>query len=154
MIEVKEVSQVYQDNVLDRVSLTISNEIVGIVGKSGSGKSTLLRLINLIESPSAGEIVIDGVNTTGLTKKMRRSLQQDIAMIFQQFNLLHNLTVYDNVFLPLKIAGKSQRQVMETLDFVGMSEKASVYPTSLSGGEKQRVAIAPCFGQRTKDPLV
>ena len=63
MIEVKEVSQVYQDNVLDRVSLTINNEIVGIVGKSGSGKSTLLRLINLIESPSAGEIVIDGVNT-------------------------------------------------------------------------------------------
>lgn len=106
MIEVKEVSQVYQDNVLDRVSLTISNEIVGIVGKSGSGKSTLLRLINLIESPSAGEIVIDGVNTTGLTKKMRRSLQQDIAMIFQQFNLLHNLTVYDNVFFAFKISWK------------------------------------------------
>ena len=150
MIEVKEVSQVYQDNVLDRVSLTISNEIVGIVGKSGSGKSTLLRLINLIESPSAGEIVIDGVNTTGLTKKMRRSLQQDIAMIFQQFNLLHNLTVYDNVFLPLKLAGKSQRQVMETLDFVGMSEKASVYPASLSGGEKQRVAIARALVKEPK----
>ena len=69
MIEVKEVSLSISGQCPDRVSLTINNEIVGIVGKSGSGKSTLLRLINLIESPSAGEIVIDGVNTTGLTKK-------------------------------------------------------------------------------------
>jgi D-methionine transport system ATP-binding protein len=150
MIEVKQVSQVYQATVLDHVSLTIQNEIVGIVGKSGSGKSTLLRLLNLMESPSAGEIVIDGVSTGGLTKKMKRKVQQDIAMIFQQFNLLHNLTVYENVCLPLKLAGKSQQPVMDFLDFVGMSDKASMYPASLSGGEKQRVAIARALVKEPK----
>jgi D-methionine transport system ATP-binding protein len=150
MIEVKNVSKVYQDTVLNQVSLTIGDEVVGIVGKSGSGKSTLLRLLNLIESPTTGEIIIDGVNSTMLTKKSRRKQQQDIAMVFQQFNLLHNLTVYENVFLPLKLAGKSADKVMETLEFVGMADKASAYPAMLSGGEKQRVAIARALVKEPK----
>lgn len=126
-------------------------EIVGIVGKSGSGKSTLLRLLNLMEQPSAGQILIDGVDVQTLSKKDVRQQQQQMGMIFQQYNLLENLKIYDNVALPLKLLKQQQREkIMDLLTFVDMAEKAEAYPAQLSGGEKQRVAIARALSRNPK----
>lgn len=126
-------------------------EIVGIVGKSGSGKSTLLRLLNLMEQPSAGQILIDGVDVQTLSKKDVRQQQQQMGMIFQQYNLLENLKIYDNVALPLKLLKQQQpKKIVDLLTFVDMAEKAGVYPAQLSGGEKQRVAIARALSRNPK----
>lgn len=126
-------------------------EIVGIVGKSGSGKSTLLRLLNLMEQPSAGQILIDGVDVQILSKKDVRQQQQQMGMIFQQYNLLENLKIYDNVALPLKLLKQQQpEKIVDLLTFVDMAEKAEAYPAQLSGGEKQRVAIARALSRNPK----
>lgn len=145
MIRLHHVSKNYQQvNALEALTFQIDQgEIVGVVGKSGSGKSTLLRLLNLIEAPSEGEIYFQEKEIQTLTKKEIQQTKQTIGLIFQHYNLLSNLTVYQNVALPLKLLGKSsQEKVEELLAFVGMSAKAQYYPAKLSGGEKQRVAIA------------
>lgn len=129
---------------IDGLSLTISSgEIVGIVGKSGSGKSTLLRLLNLMDVPSQGELFFQGEAVLAWSARKIRQEKQKIGMVFQQYNLLHNLTVRQNIELPLKLAHqKNPEHVQALLEFVGLAEKSERYPAALSGGEKQRVAIA------------
>lgn len=123
-----------------------AGEIHGIIGFSGAGKSTLLRLVNLLERPDAGDVIVHGQNLTRLPAAGLRRARHRIGMIFQHFNLLHNLTVAENVALPMRIAGEGPARIRERVDvclaFVGLAEKAQVYPSHLSGGQKQRVAIA------------
>jgi D-methionine transport system ATP-binding protein len=128
-------------------------DIFGLIGKSGAGKSTLLRLINLLERPDQGTITVAGRELTRLDKRQLREARQNIGMIFQQFNLLQNASVFDNVAFPLKIHGAMNlphiaRRVHECLALVGLSEKVDSYPAQLSGGQKQRVAIARALASR------
>jgi D-methionine transport system ATP-binding protein len=133
---------------VDGVSLQVrAGDIVGLIGKSGAGKSTLLRLVNLLERPDAGAVRVGGHELTGLGKRALREARQRIGMIFQQFNLLQNASVFDNVAFPLKIHGGLSRaqiagRVRECLAIVDLADKIDSYPAQLSGGQKQRVAIA------------
>lgn len=121
-------------------------EIIGIIGKSGAGKSTLLRCINLLEQPDSGEVIINNHDITHLHGKALRLARHDMAMIFQQFNLLNSKTVYDNIALPMRIQGISEDDIREKiadlLNLVELADKSEAYPGELSGGQKQRVAIA------------
>lgn len=123
-----------------------AGEIFGLMGYSGAGKSTLLRLINLLERPDSGRVVVDKQDLTAMSEAQLRRARQNIGMIFQQFNLLANRTVAQNVAFPLEIAGwdadKIAERVNECLDVVGLNERAGHYPAQLSGGQKQRVGIA------------
>ncbi len=151
-IELRNVSRRYTDPGgrsvgVQPTSLSVpQGEIHGIIGFSGAGKSTLLRLVNLLERPDAGEVIVHGDDLTRLSAAGLRQARHRIGMIFQHFNLLHNQTVADNVALPMRIAGADPARIRERvqvcLDFVGLAEKADVYPGRLSGGQKQRVAIA------------
>jgi D-methionine transport system ATP-binding protein len=132
---------------LDRVSLKIERgEIFGIIGRSGAGKSTLIRTINALERVDAGRVVVDGRDLALLDEAELNRVRRNIGMIFQHFNLLSTKTVFDNVELPLKLAGHPRRArrsaVRRMLDLVGLREKADAYPAKLSGGQKQRVGIA------------
>ena len=132
---------------LDNVTLTVEpGEILGVIGYSGAGKSTLVRMINGLDSPTSGALLLDGTNIVGLPEKQLRKLRRNIGMIFQQFNLMHSRTAAGNVEYPLKLAGmpKEQRvkRVAELLNFVGLADRGSNYPEQLSGGQKQRVGIA------------
>lgn len=121
-------------------------EIFGIIGRSGAGKSSLLRTINRLERPSQGRVLIDQVDIAPFDEDRLVALRRRIGMIFQHFNLMSAKTVWQNVELPLKVAGiakpERQRKVRELLELVGLEEKHHVYPTQLSGGQKQRVGIA------------
>lgn len=121
-------------------------EIFGIIGLSGAGKSSLVRCINLLETPTSGNITIDGQNIIKLNKKELRQARKKIGMVFQHFNLLMNSTVYENVAFPMKIDNKPKdyidKKVTELLDLVGLLDKKDMYPSMLSGGQKQRVGIA------------
>jgi D-methionine transport system ATP-binding protein len=122
-------------------------DIFGIAGKSGAGKSTLLRMINLLEPPDSGTVTVDGRDLTALSKRELRAARQNIGMIFQRYNLLQNLTVFDNVAFPLRLHGtlnapRLEKRVRDCLALVGIGDKAASYPARLSGGQKQRVAIA------------
>lgn len=128
-------------------SLTIKQgEIFGLIGFSGAGKSTLLRLINLLERPNGGKVMVDGQELTNLANSQLRKARQNIGMVFQQFNLLNNLTVANNIAFPLKIAGWSKSQIQdrvkECLTIVDLEDRIHHYPAQLSGGQKQRVGIA------------
>ncbi|WP_411383596.1 methionine ABC transporter ATP-binding protein [Pseudomonas sp. L7] len=121
-------------------------EIFGIIGRSGAGKSSLLRTINRLEQPSEGRVLIDQVDIAPFDEDRLVSLRRRIGMIFQHFNLMSAKTVWQNVELPLKVAGvakaERQRKVHELLELVGLEQKHHVYPAQLSGGQKQRVGIA------------
>lgn len=132
---------------LDSVNLDIhKGDIFGVIGASGAGKSTLLRLINHLESPSQGDMLINGVSLQRTDKKRLNHVKKDIGMIFQHFNLLNSRTVFHNVAIPLILQGRDKAfirdRVNELLAFVNLSEKARSYPDELSGGQKQRVGIA------------
>ncbi|PPE61711.1 methionine ABC transporter ATP-binding protein [Pectobacterium brasiliense] len=132
---------------VDNVSLHIQRgEVYGIVGTSGAGKSTLLRTINLLQRPTAGRVLVNGVLISELAGQPLREQRQKIGMIFQHFNLMQTRTVAENVAFSLKAAGKSSAdiaaRVPEILNVVGLTDKASSYPAQLSGGQKQRVGIA------------
>ena len=132
---------------VDDVDLDIlEGEIFGVIGYSGAGKSTLVRLINALERSTAGTITVAGTEITGLSERALRPVRAGIGMIFQQFNLFASRTVAGNVAYPLRVAGvpRAQRaaRVAELLEFVGLADKAKVYPNQLSGGQKQRVGIA------------
>lgn len=132
---------------LDHIDLTVcTGEIFGIVGYSGAGKSTLVRLINYLQQPSSGEIIVNDQNLATLNNQGLQKARQKIGMIFQHFNLMKSRTVINNVEFPLlskKISANERREkAMELLDLVGLSDYAEVYPDQLSGGQKQRVAIA------------
>ncbi|SHJ55186.1 D-methionine transport system ATP-binding protein [Aureimonas altamirensis DSM 21988] len=132
---------------LANIDLTVRpGSICGIIGRSGAGKSSLIRLINRLEMPSSGRVLVNGADISGLDTEGLVGLRRRIGMIFQHFNLLSAKTVWDNVALPLSVAGVPKAdigpRVTQALDLVGLSEKHRVYPSRLSGGQKQRVGIA------------
>ncbi len=137
------------DNVhaLREVSLTVEKgDIFGVIGFSGAGKSTLLRMVNALETPTAGQVLVQGQNLAQLSPAELRKTRKEIAMVFQQFNLLDSRTVFDNVAMPLKLnhvpKAEIAERVEELLKFVELSDKRNAYPQKLSGGQKQRVGIA------------
>jgi len=124
-----------------------AGEVFGLIGHSGAGKSTLLRLINRLEEPSGGRILVNGEDVTALDAEGLRRFRQRVGMIFQHFNLLMSKTVADNVAMPLRLAGsyskgEIERRVTALLRRVGLEDHARKYPAQLSGGQKQRVGIA------------
>lgn len=129
------------------VSLTVDKgDIYGIVGYSGAGKSTLVRTINLLQLPTSGEVIVDGVDFLTLTKKELRTKRKKIGMIFQHFNLMRQRSVSSNVAYALKGSGLTKQEINkkvdELLELVGLADKKEAYPSQLSGGQKQRVGIA------------
>ena len=156
MIALNAVSKTYPGNAqpaLSDVSLAVERgEVFGVIGQSGAGKSTLIRLLNALEKPSAGRVIVDGTDLATLTPSALRALRRRIGMIFQNFGLLSSRTVGENVAYPLRLAGggKAEREarVAELLDRVGLSERADAYPAQLSGGQKQRVGIARALATR------
>jgi D-methionine transport system ATP-binding protein len=143
-----------QFHAVRNVSLDVrEGDVFGLIGKSGAGKSTLLRLLNLLERPDSGSVTVAGRELTALGKRELRDARQNIGMIFQQFNLLQNASVFDNVAFPLIIHGKLKGEqirarVHECLALVELSGKADSFPSQLSGGQKQRVAIARALASR------
>jgi D-methionine transport system ATP-binding protein len=139
--------------VLDDVSFTVrQGEIFGVIGRSGAGKSTLIRCINRLEKPTAGQILVDGQDITGLNERDLRHARHKIGMIFQHFNLLSSRTVFGNIAFPLELAGKGkaeiENEVAPLLELVGLAGKRDHYPAELSGGQKQRVGIARALASR------
>lgn len=151
-IEFRDITKIFKQKkarikALDHVSMTIEpGEIVGIIGYSGAGKSTLVRMINGLDTPSAGELLLDETNIVGMSERKLRGIRRNIGMIFQQFNLMNSRTAAGNIEYPLQLqgVGKQERaqRVQELLDFVGLGDKGKSYPEQLSGGQKQRVGIA------------
>jgi D-methionine transport system ATP-binding protein len=126
--------------------------ITGVIGRSGAGKSSLVRLINGLEKPSTGRVIVDGRDISALAGRELRLAQRSIGMIFQHFNLLSSRTAADNIALPLEIAGWSKADIAvrvdELLELVGIADKYDRYPTELSGGQKQRIGIARALATR------
>lgn len=140
---------------LKDINLNIERgEIFGIIGLSGAGKSTLVRCINMLEVPTSGSVLVDGKELTTMSKSQLREARKDIGMIFQHFNLLSTLTVYENVAFPLRLSGKKDKDIKPKVDkllrLVGLDTKADQYPAQLSGGQKQRVGIARALANDTK----
>lgn len=145
MYKLESVSKKYRGKfAVENLSFSVaSGSITGIVGKSGSGKTTLLKLLNFIEKPTEGKIIFDEQEINKLSKKVIRKYKERIGMVFQHYNLLNNLNVYQNIALPLKIINaENEDRVKELIQFVGLEDKMNDYPSKLSGGEKQRVALA------------
>ncbi|GGC79153.1 methionine ABC transporter ATP-binding protein [Enterococcus wangshanyuanii] len=136
-----------QVTAVNDVSLSVEqSDIYGIVGYSGAGKSTLVRLLNGLELPTEGEVIIQGHNVAQMANRELRQFRKKIGMIFQHFNLLWSRTILENIMLPLELAGvpKSSRKerAQELLTLVGLEGRGDAYPSQLSGGQKQRVGIA------------
>lgn len=152
MIEIKNLTKTFKGadgsfEALKNVSLTVSDgDIYGIIGMSGAGKSTLVRCINMLERPTEGKVLIDGVDMGALSEKELRSVRRNVTMIFQGFNLLMQRTCLGNIMFPLELAGvkraDARKRALELLDTVGLPDKAEAYPAQLSGGQQQRIAIA------------
>lgn len=140
---------------IDDVSFEVEKgEVFGIIGLSGAGKSTLVRCLNRLEEPTSGTVDIDGVCINDLDKKSLLETRRNIGMIFQNFNLFNQSTVYENIAYPLEIIGMNKKEieatVEEMLDFVDLQEKRDSYPSEISGGQKQRVAIARALATKPK----
>ena len=140
---------------VDDIDLVVpEGAIVGVIGKSGAGKSTLIRLINGLEQPTKGKVTVDGLDIGALDEKALRQARRSIGMIFQHFNLLSSRTAFDNIALPLEIAGTPRKDipgiVTPLLDMVGLADKRDRYPAELSGGQKQRVGIARALATKPK----
>ncbi len=140
---------------LDGIDMTVGRgAITGIIGRSGAGKSTLIRLVNGLEKATSGRVVVDGTEVGALNDAGLRGLRREVGMIFQHFNLLSSRTAYDNVALPLEIAGFDRAaikaKVAPLLELVGLDDKATRYPSELSGGQKQRVGIARALATSPK----
>lgn len=152
MIELKNIKKTFVSNkkeitAVDGVNITVKKgEIHGVIGYSGAGKSTLIRCVNLLEEPTEGEVIIDGQDLMKISKSALREVRGKVGMIFQHFNLLKTVTVYDNIAIPLKLSGVPKKEiharVEKYLKIVGLEDRATNYPAQLSGGQKQRVAIA------------
>ena len=156
IIVIKDVSKSFGEvKAVRNVDLSIRRgEVVVIIGPSGSGKSTLLRCINHLEVADEGEIIIDGINLTHKSANINH-IREEIGMVFQLFNLFPNYTALENVVLAQRIVRKrskdeARRIAMETLQKVGIPEKADSYPSQLSGGQQQRVAIARALAMNPK----
>ncbi|WP_104400452.1 methionine ABC transporter ATP-binding protein MetN [Vibrio penaeicida] len=160
MIEINQVNKVFYQgskeiNALIDINLSIpQGAIFGVIGSSGAGKSTLIRCVNMLEAPTSGEVIVDGVDLTQLSKSELGKARRNIGMIFQHFNLLSSRTVFENVALPLELANankaKIESKITELLALVGLSDKRDTYPANLSGGQKQRVAIARALASDPK----
>ena len=160
MIEIKNLSKTFKtaDSSLDalkNVSLTINDgDIYGIIGMSGAGKSTLVRCINMLERPTEGQILIDGVDMGLLSSKQLRDARRNITMIFQGFNLLMQRNCLKNICFPLELEGMkkedAKKRALELLEIVGLPDKAKAYPAQLSGGQQQRIAIARALATNPK----
>jgi len=156
IISVKHLHKAFGNHtVLTDINVEIYNqEVVVVIGPSGSGKSTFLRCLNLLEQPQSGEIIIEG--TSLLDKSTRiNDIRTELGMVFQQFNLFPHKKVIENIMLaPIQVRKwtpeKARQKALELLDKVGLSEKANVYPASLSGGQAQRVAIARALAMEPK----
>lgn len=140
---------------LDDINLEIlQGEIFGIIGLSGAGKSTLVRCINYLETPTAGRVIFEGQNLSMMKEAEIRKARQSMGMIFQQFNLLAQRNVLQNVCFPMEIAGvpkaEAKKRAAELLKLVGLEERMKAYPAQLSGGQKQRVAIAGVVAMEPK----
>ena len=142
---------------LDGITVDIcQGDVIAVIGPSGSGKSTFLRSLNLLEEPTSGSIIFNGIDITkkkykdaqGKTQKLNIDhLREKMGMVFQHFNLFPHMTILDNMVLaPMKVKGLSreeaEKKALELLDRVGLKDRADAYPIQLSGGQKQRVAIA------------
>jgi len=149
MIRFDEVSKRYEggSEALSRVSFELADgEMSFLTGHSGAGKSTLMKLIILMERASQGQVIVNGTNLNRVSRRQIPALRRNVGVVFQNHQLLFDRTVYDNVALPLTIAGFSPkevgRRVRAALSKVGLSDKEKKYPVALSGGEQQRVGIA------------
>jgi polar amino acid transport system ATP-binding protein len=148
VIEVKNLNKDYGNlSVLKDINVNIEKgEVVVIIGPSGAGKSTFLRCLNLLETPTSGEIIFEGKNVTKKGTDINK-IREKMGMVFQQFNLFPNMKVIDNITLaPIKVKRQDENSAKETahrlLKKIGLEDKADVYPNQLSGGQKQRIAIA------------
>lgn len=162
MIRIEKLNKIYgkgtrgaQVTALQDINLEIEDgDIYGIIGLSGAGKSTLVRCINLLESPTSGSVYIDGEDLTKVTNKRLLEIRRNIGMIFQNFRLLQQRTIFENVRFPLEIAGvkggEAANRVRELLKIVGLSGRENAYPSQLSGGQCQRVAIARALATNPK----
>jgi cell division transport system ATP-binding protein len=149
MISLRGVSLIYPNGVhaLDNITLEIAKgDFVFLVGHSGTGKSSLLRLLYREAQPTRGEIVVDGIRVDRLKRSRTPALRRHLGVVFQDFKLLTDKTVWENVAFAMQVTGAHtkdvMRQVPRVLDLVGLSHKSRMYPTELSGGEQQRTAIA------------
>ena len=149
MISFNQVFKIFEKNndrtmAIDNIQLAIKeNECFGIIGESGAGKSTLLRMVNALEHPTSGDVFIKDMHINQLRSNELQQLRKQVGMVFQQFNLLNNKTVEENILLPLKLHKYDDVMAVDSLlDFVGLSNKRHVFPKELSGGQKQRVGIA------------
>lgn len=152
IVSVSDVTKVFKTKdgdfeALKGINLEVEEgDIYGIIGMSGAGKSTLVRCFNFLERPTSGRVIVEGKDLAELTEKELREQRSRIGMIFQNFNLLMQKNVLDNVCFPLTTRGvkksEAKKRAKELLDMVGLSDKEKSYPTMLSGGQKQRVAIA------------
>ena len=160
MIEIKNLYKTFEISggkveALKNINITINDgEIFGIIGMSGAGKSTLVRCINMLEKPTEGEVLIDGVNVCELGEKELRKIRRNTTMIFQGFNLLMQRTCLKNICFPLELSGVSKsearKKAYELLEIVGLPDKAKAYPAQLSGGQQQRIAIARALATNPK----
>ena len=160
MIQFKNISKHYQLKgqtlrALNQINLEIpEGSIFGIIGYSGAGKSTLIRLINLLERPSEGQVIVNGQDLTALDAKSLRQQRTHIGMIFQHFNLMQTKTVAANIEMPMQLLGWSkaerEKRLEELLDFIDLKHKRNAYPDELSGGQKQRVGIARALANHPK----
>jgi D-methionine transport system ATP-binding protein len=154
IIKVEDVSKVYPSSggrppvtALDKATLFVPHgSIFGVIGRSGAGKSTLLRLLNGLEKPTSGRVIVDGIEVSSLPERELRDVRRRVGTIFQSFNLLSSRTVSGNVAFPLELNGTGRNaikaRVESLLDLVGLADKKDRYPAELSGGQKQRVGIA------------
>ncbi len=156
MIEVRQLKKSFGHNeVLKEINVMVQpQEVVVVIGPSGSGKSTFLRCINMLETITAGHVLIEGIDITD-TKTNINQVRTEVGMVFQQFNLFPHKTVIENIMLaPMKVrrvpAKEAREKGMTLLRKVGLENKAEVYPDSLSGGQKQRVAIARALAMEPK----
>lgn len=155
MIDIKNLHKSFGDHeVLKGIDLHINpQEVVVIIGPSGSGKSTLLRCMNLLEVPTSGSVVVDGMDLTGDADINKA--REEIGMVFQRFNLFPHMTVLKNITLaPMKVRNisheEAEKTARELLERVGLGDKADAYPSQLSGGQQQRVAIARALAMKPK----
>ncbi|MEW6567731.1 MAG: ABC transporter ATP-binding protein [Chloroflexota bacterium] len=159
MIELRHLGKDYREagrlrTVLQDVSAVIADgEFVAIRGRSGSGKTTLLNLIAGIDTPSRGEVIVDGTALSDLSSSRRTAFRRDhVGFVFQFFNLIPTLTVLENVLLPAELAGRgghrARAAAFSLLEQVGLADRAAVFPDRLSGGEQQRVALARALSQQ------
>ncbi len=149
MIKFENVCKTYgnENPVLEDVNIHIrKGEFVFVIGHSGAGKSTLMKLLFKEENPTSGRIYVNNEEITGLSRRLVPSIRRNVGMIFQDFKLLDNKNVYDNVAYAMEVVGERpvqiRREVPKILQLMGIADKAKHYPKELSGGEKQRVAIA------------